>query len=44
VTLVVFGIINQLPTWYRPRGPKSARQLANEIADFVLAGLAVPGR
>jgi len=59
VTLLVFGIINQLPQWYRaPAGTASARserseprsrerkkaqhspqQLADEIADFVLAGL-----
>jgi AcrR family transcriptional regulator len=40
VTLVVFGIVNQLPQWYRPDGPKSPRVLAGEVADFVLAGLA----
>ena len=39
VTLIVFGIVNQLPQWYRPGGPKSPRELADEIADFVLAGL-----
>jgi hypothetical protein len=35
----VFGIINQLPRWYRPEGPISPRRLAGEIAGFVLAGL-----
>jgi AcrR family transcriptional regulator len=39
VTLLVFGVINQLPQWYRPRGKQTPRQLADEIADFVLAGL-----
>jgi AcrR family transcriptional regulator len=39
VALVVFGVVNQLPRWYNPRGPKTARQLGDEIADFVLAGL-----
>jgi AcrR family transcriptional regulator len=39
VTLLVFGVINQLPQWYRPRGGTPPRQLADEIADFVLAGL-----
>ncbi|MGC9670788.1 TetR/AcrR family transcriptional regulator [Planosporangium sp. 12N6] len=42
VTLIVFGVVNQLPQWYQPDGPKSPRQLADEVADFVLAGLAVP--
>jgi AcrR family transcriptional regulator len=58
VTLMLFGIVNQLPQWYRPPGEpahprsersgprarepkeyKSPRQLADEIADFLLAGL-----
>lgn len=40
VTLMVFGVINQLPWWYRPDGPTTPAQLGTEIADFVLAGLA----
>ncbi len=39
VALIVFGIVHQLPQWYRPNGPKTPRQLGDEIADFVLAGL-----
>ncbi len=38
-TLMVFGIVNQLPQWYRPDGATPPRELAEEIADFVLAGL-----
>jgi hypothetical protein len=36
---MVFGIVNQLSQWYRPDGPTTPRQLADEIAGFVLAGL-----
>jgi AcrR family transcriptional regulator len=47
VTLMVFGMINQLPTWYRPTGPKTSAQLADEVTAFVLAALrpesALPG-
>lgn len=39
VTLMVFGMINQMPTWYRPDGPKTTDQIATEVADFVLAAL-----
>ncbi len=39
ITLMVFGMINQLPTWYRPTGPKTAGQLAAEVTAFVLAAL-----
>ncbi|WP_203920022.1 TetR/AcrR family transcriptional regulator [Rugosimonospora africana] len=38
-TLMVFGIVNQLPQWYRPDGATSPRELADEIAGFVLTGL-----
>jgi len=38
--LIALGVVNQLPTWYRPDGPKSPEQLGAEIADFVLAALA----
>ncbi|MGM1061812.1 TetR/AcrR family transcriptional regulator [Saccharothrix sp. Mg75] len=37
--LIALGVVNQLPTWYRPDGPKSPTELGVEIADFVLAGL-----
>jgi AcrR family transcriptional regulator len=39
VVLIALGVVNQLPTWYRPDGPKSPTLLGGEIADFVLAGL-----
>ncbi|TNY37157.1 TetR/AcrR family transcriptional regulator [Thermomonospora catenispora] len=39
VTLVVFGVINEMPRWYRADGPKPAAVLAEEVADFVLAAL-----
>jgi AcrR family transcriptional regulator len=44
--LIALGVVNQLPTWYRPDGPKSPARLGAEIADFILAGLRpeAPGR
>jgi AcrR family transcriptional regulator len=39
VVQIAMGVVNQLPVWYRPGGPKSAEELGNEIADFVLAAL-----
>lgn len=39
VTFTVFGMINELPLWYRPTGRKRPTQIAAELADFVLAGL-----
>ncbi|MFS8100728.1 TetR/AcrR family transcriptional regulator [Lentzea alba] len=39
VVRIALGVVNQLPMWYRPDGPKTPVALAGEIADFVLAGL-----
>ena len=39
VTFTIFGVINELPLWYRPSGRKRPSQIATELADFVLAAL-----
>lgn len=39
VTLIVLGVVNELPRWYRPDGPKPAGRIAAEIVAFVLAAL-----
>jgi AcrR family transcriptional regulator len=40
VTFTIFGFVNELPLWYRPHGRKRPAQLADELADLVLAALA----
>lgn len=39
VSWSIFGVTNDLHTWYRPDGPKTAAVIAKELADFVLNGL-----
>lgn len=39
ISWAIFGVTTSLHTWYRPDGPKSARDIAQELADLVLAGL-----
>jgi AcrR family transcriptional regulator len=39
VTFTLFGVINELPVWYSPDGPKSPSELAAELAELVLAAL-----
>ncbi|HZM78279.1 MAG TPA: TetR/AcrR family transcriptional regulator [Candidatus Limnocylindrales bacterium] len=39
ISWAIFGVTTSLHTWYRPDGPKSARDIAHELADLVLAGL-----
>ncbi|HCT75638.1 MAG TPA: TetR family transcriptional regulator [Micromonosporaceae bacterium] len=39
VSWSIFGFVNDLHTWYRPDGPKTAAVIAKELADFVLNGL-----
>jgi AcrR family transcriptional regulator len=41
VTFTIFGFVNELPLWYKPTGRKRPAQLADELADLVLAALAV---
>jgi AcrR family transcriptional regulator len=39
VTRALLGMINWTITWYKPGGPLSAEQIADEIADLFLGGL-----
>jgi AcrR family transcriptional regulator len=39
VTFTIFGFVNELPLWYKPTGRKRPAQLADELADLVLAAL-----
>ncbi len=39
VAWTIFGLSTSLPTWYRADGPKKAAEIAEELADLVLAGL-----
>jgi AcrR family transcriptional regulator len=39
LTFTVFGVINELPVWYRPDGPKQPAELAAEFSDLILAAL-----
>jgi AcrR family transcriptional regulator len=39
VTFTIFGVINELPLWYRPQGRKRPAQIADELADLVLTAL-----
>ena len=41
MTFTIFGFVNELPLWYRPNGRKRPAQLASELADLMLAALAV---
>jgi AcrR family transcriptional regulator len=39
VTFTIFGYVNELPLWFKPTGRKRPAQLADELADLVLAAL-----
>ncbi|MGN6607047.1 MAG: TetR/AcrR family transcriptional regulator [Jatrophihabitans sp.] len=39
VTFTIFGLVNELPLWYRPSGRKKAAQIGAEFADLVLRSL-----
>ncbi|MGK5554774.1 TetR/AcrR family transcriptional regulator [Actinomadura kijaniata] len=40
VTQIALGMVNQMPQWYRPEGPRTAEEIAAEVSAFVLAALA----
>ena len=39
VSWMIFGLTTSLPSWYRPGGPKSPSDIADEASEFVLAAL-----
>jgi AcrR family transcriptional regulator len=43
VSFTLFGVINELPVWYRPDGPKQPAELAAELAALILAALRPAG-
>jgi AcrR family transcriptional regulator len=43
VSFTVFGVINEMPVWYRPDGPKQPAELAAELAALILAALRPAG-
>jgi AcrR family transcriptional regulator len=42
VTRLLFGMINSIVEWYRPGGPESTEQLADDILAVALDGLRMP--
>ncbi len=39
MTLALFGACNWMYTWYNPKGPLSARQIGEQLADIIMDGL-----
>lgn len=39
LVLAVLGVLNWVPEWFSPSGPKSADQVGDELANVVLLGL-----
>jgi AcrR family transcriptional regulator len=39
ISWAIFGVNTSMPTWFRPDGPMKPAQIADELADFVLAAL-----
>jgi AcrR family transcriptional regulator len=39
VTFMIFGVINEMPLWYRPHGKARPAQIAAELTALVLAAL-----
>lgn len=37
----IFGVTNSMHTWFRPDGPKTAADIAKELADLIMSGIVV---
>jgi AcrR family transcriptional regulator len=44
VTRLLFGMVNSLTEWFRPRGPAAAREVADAVVALAFDGLRLPGR
>jgi AcrR family transcriptional regulator len=39
VAFAVLGAVNWIPRWYKPTGPASSQQIADQFADYLVDGL-----
>jgi AcrR family transcriptional regulator len=39
VTFAILGAVNWIPRWFRMEGPASSQEIADQFADFLVAGL-----
>ena len=39
LAFALFGAVNWIPRWYNPEGPASSQTIADQFADFLIAGL-----
>jgi AcrR family transcriptional regulator len=42
LAFAMFGAVNWIPRWYNPEGPASSQTIADQFADFLIAGLRRP--
>ncbi len=42
LAFAIFGAVNWIPRWFDPAGPASSLQIAEQFADFFVAGLSIP--
>jgi AcrR family transcriptional regulator len=39
MSFAILGAVNWIPRWFRPEGPANSQEIADQFADFLVAGL-----
>lgn len=39
LSFAILGAVNWIPRWYKPSGPANSSEIADQFADYLLAGL-----
>jgi TetR/AcrR family transcriptional regulator len=39
MSFAILGAVNWIPRWFNPEGPATSQQIAEQFADYLIAGL-----
>ena len=39
LSFAILGAVNWIPRWYKPNGPATSQEIADQFADYLLRGL-----
>ena len=39
LSFAILGAVNWIPRWFNPEGPSTSQEIADQFADYLIAGL-----